>query len=175
MTKFPAMLTKIFIASLILLTLFLNSCVVHKHDTQETTEGLSSLKEIDGSKTVLLIEKLNTGEMYENLYNKRRMNDCKQFYKGQVEAVIYKDLEKDPRYKDKKIYRLMLVDGSRSTDWVYSSPTGATKTNTHTITDYFLLDRLTGKQFDLNIPGVNRDRVFKKAVQKLNTYMFEGK
>lgn len=169
------MLKKICTGTLILLMLFLHSCVVHKKDSQETTEGLSALKKIDASKTVLLIEKLNSGDIYDNLYNKRRMNDCKQFYKGQVEAVVFKDVEKDPKYKDKNIYRFMLVDGSQSTDWIYTSPTGATKTNTHTITDYFLLDRITGKQFDLNIPGVNRDRVFKKAVQKLNTYFFEGK
>lgn len=44
-------------------------------------------------------------------------------------------------------------------------------TNTHTIANYFLLDRLTGKQFDLNMAGVNTDRKFKKAVKKLNEYM----
>ena len=99
------------------------------------------------------------------------MGDCKQFYKGQVEAVIFNDVDKDPKYQDKKIYRFMLVDGSVSTDWIYNYSNGASKTNTHTITNYFLLDRLTGQQFDLNVAGVNSDRVFKKAVKKLSTYM----
>ena len=164
------MLRKICTGTFVLLTLFLSSCVVSKHDSKDTTEGLASLREIDASQTVLLIDKLTSG-MYHNLYNKRRMGDCKQFYKGQVEAVVFNDVDKDPKYQDKKIYRFMLVDGSVSTDWIYNYSNGATQTNTHKITNYFLLDRLTGKQFDLNVAGVNPDRVFKKAVKKLSTYM----
>jgi hypothetical protein len=149
----------------VLLTLFLSSCVVSKSDSNETKDGLASLSQIDASNTVLLIDKLTTG-MYHNLYNKRRMGDCKQFYKGRVEAVIFKDVDKDPKYQDKNTYRFMLVDGSQSTDWIYTD-----HTNTHTITNYFVLDRVTGKQFDLNVAGVNPDRVFKKAVKKLNKHM----
>ena len=164
------MLRKISIGTFVLLTLFLSSCVVSKHDSKDTKDGLATLGRVDATQTVLLIDKVTSG-MYRNLYNKRRMGDCKQFYKGQVEATIFKDVDKDPKYEDKKIYRYMLVDGSVSTDWVYSNSDGSTKTNTHRITNYFLLDRLTGKQFDLNVAGVNPDRVFKKAVQKLNDYM----
>jgi len=164
------MLRKLSISTLVLLTLFLSSCVVSKHDSKDTKDGLTSLGRVDATQTVLLIDKVTTG-MYRNLYNKRRMGDCKQFYKGQVEAVVFKDVDKDPKYEDKKLYRYMLVDGSVTTDFNYSYSDGSTKTNTHRITNYFLLDRLTGKQFDLNVAGVNPDRVFKKAVQKLNEYM----
>jgi hypothetical protein len=164
------MLRKFCIGTIVLLTLVLNSCVVSKRDSKDTKDGLTSLGRVDATQTVLLIDKLTTG-MYHNLYNKRRMGDCKQFYKGQVEATIFKDLDKDPKYEDKKIYRYMLVDGSVSTDWVYSNSNGTSRTNTHRITNYFLLDRLTGKQFDLNVAGANPDRVFKKAVKKLNEYM----
>jgi len=164
------MLIKICIGTFVLLTLFFSSCVVRKNDSKDTKDGLASLEKFDPTQSVLLIEKITTG-MYHNLYNKRRMGDCKQFYKGQVEAAIFKDVEKDPNYQDRKIYRYMLVDGSTSTDWVYSYSNGTSKTNTHKITNYFLLDRLTGKQFDLNVAGANPDRVFKKAVQKLNEYM----
>ena len=150
----------------VLLTLFLSSCVVSKSDSNETKDGLASLSQIDASNTVLLIDKITTG-MYHNLYNKRRMGDCKQFYKGKVESVIFKDVDKDPKYQDKNTYRFMLVDGSQSTDWIYTDG----HTNTHTITNYFVLDRVTGKQFDLNVAGVNPDRVFKKAVKKLNKHM----
>jgi hypothetical protein len=164
------MLRKISIGTFVLLTLFLNSCVIAKHDTKDTQDGLASLGRVDATQTVLLIDKLTTG-IYHNLYNKRRMGDCKQFYKGHVEAVIFKDVDKDPKYEDKKIYRYMLVDGSVSSSWIYTYSDGSSKTNTHKITNYFLLDRLTGKQFDLNVVGANPDRVFKKAVKKLNTYM----
>jgi len=164
------MLRKVCSGSFVLLTLFLTSCVVAKHDSQDTKDSLAALRQIDASKTILLIEKLTTG-MYHNLYNNRRMGDCKQFYKGQVEAAVFKDVDKDPKYQDKNIYRFMLVDGSVSTDWIYNYSNGGTKTNTHNITNYFVLDRLTGKQFDLNVAGVNPDRVFKKAVKKLNAYM----
>jgi hypothetical protein len=164
------MLRKISIGTFVLLTLFLSSCVVSKKDSKDTKDGLTSLGRVDATQTVLLIDKVTTG-MYQNLYNKRRMGDCKQFYKGQVEAVVFKDVDKDPKYEDKKLYRYMLVDGSVSTDFNYSYSDGSSKTNTHKITNYFLLDRLTGKQFDLNVAGVNPDRVFKKAVQKLNEYM----
>ena len=86
--------------------------------------------------------------------------------KGNVEAAVFKEVDKDPKYQDKNIYRFMLVDGSQTTEWIYT-----TKTNVHTITNYFLLDRQTENQFDLNVAGVNSDRVFKKAVQKLSKYM----
>ena len=164
------MLRKIFIGTFVLLTLFLSSCVVSKKDSKDTKDGLASLERVDATQTVLLIEKLTTG-MYHNLYNKRRMGDCKQFYKGQVEPAIFKDVEKDLKYQDKAVYRYMLVDGSVSTDWVYTNPNGTSRTNTHKITNYFLLDRLSGKRFDLNVVGANPDRVFKKAVKKLNTSM----
>jgi hypothetical protein len=165
------MLRKTFIISCTLLTLLIfSSCVVSKKDSKETTEGLATLRQIDATNTVLLIEKITSG-MYHGLYNKRRLGDCKQFYKGQVEAAVFKEVDKDPKYQDKNIYRLMLVDGSESHEWITTYSNGATSTNTHTITNYFVLDRLTGKQFDLNVAGVNPDRVFKKAVKKLNKYM----
>lgn len=152
-----------------LLTLIISSCVVHKKDSKDTTEGLAALQQIDATNTVLLIEKFTSG-MYHGTYNKRRLGDCKQFYKGKVEAVVFKEVDKDPKYQDKNVYRFMLVDGSQSTDWITTYSNGATSTNTHTISNYFVLDRLTGKQFDLNVAGVNPDRVFKKAVKKLNKY-----
>jgi len=165
------MLRKSYIVTFALLTLFLiSSCVVSKKDSKDTQEGLATLGQIDASNTVLLIEKLTSG-MYHGLYNNRRMGDCKQFYKGQVEAAVFKEVDKDPKYQDKNIYRFMLVDGSESHEWITTYSNGATSTNTHTITNYFVLDRLTGKQFDLNVAGVNPDRVFKKAVKKLNKYM----
>ena len=158
--------TLLFISVCFLLT----SCVVSKKDSVETKEGLASLEKFETSNTILLIEKITSGP-YIKIYNNRRMGDCKQFYKGQVEAVIYKDLDKDPKYADKKVYRYMLVDGTTSQQFHYMYSNGATETNTHVITNYFLFDRLTGKQFDLNVSGVNPDRVFKKAVQKMNAYM----
>jgi hypothetical protein len=168
------MLRKISSGTMMLFILFLTSCVAHKKDTVDTKDGLASLEKFDDSHTILLIDKITSG-MYKNLYNKRRMGDCKQFYKGQVEAAVFEEVDKDPKYQDKKLYRYMLVDGSVSHDWVYMYSNGATKTNTHTITNYFLLDRLTGKQFDLNVAGPNPDRVFKKAVQKMNAYMTGAK
>ena len=154
----------------VVLILFLASCVVSKPDSKETKQGLASLQQADASQSILLIEKV-TG-LYHNIYNKRRMNDCKQFYKvGQVEAADFKIVGKDQKYQDTKKYRYMLVDGSTSQDFNYSYANGASKTNTHVITNYFLLDRLTGEKFDLNVRGPNPDRVFKKAVKKLNAHM----
>lgn len=153
----------------VLLTLVLASCVVSKPDSKDTKEGLASLKQVDASQSILLIEKV-TG-LYHNIYNKRRMNDCRQFYKGQVEAADFRKVVKDQKYQDKKIYRYMLVDGSTSHDFNYLYSDGSSKTNTHVISNYFLFDRLTGKKFDLNVGGVNPDRVFKKAVKKVNAYM----
>jgi hypothetical protein len=157
--------------TLVILTLVLASCVVSKPDSKETKEGLASLEQrAEASQSVLLIEKV-TG-LYHNIYNKRRMNDCKQFYKvGQVEAADFKLVANDQKYQDMKLYRYMLVDGSTSQDFSYLSANGGSHTNTHVITNYFLFDRLTGEKFDLNVRGVNPDRVFKKAVQKLNAHM----
>ena len=157
--------------TIVVLTLVLASCVVSKPDSKETKQGLASLQQqADAAQSILLIEKV-TG-LYHNIYNKRRMNDCKQFYKvGQVEAADFKLVTKDQKYQDTKLYRYMLVDGSTSQDFNYSYANGASKTNTHVITNYFLFDRLTGEKFDLNVRGPNPDRVFKKAVQKLNAHM----
>jgi hypothetical protein len=157
--------------SFILLTLMLTSCVVRKPDSQEMKNDLSSLEDFNKSQSVLLIDKINSG-MYKGIYNKRRMNDCEKYFNGKVEATPLENVDKDPKYNDKKIYRYILKETETTQDFNYTnSRTGASKTNTHVTTNYVLVDRQTGKEINLNIYGPNPDRVFKKAVQKVNTFL----
>ena len=148
----------------------MGSCVVTKPDSSETKEGLAALRSTNTTQSVLLIEKI-TG-LYHGIYNKRRMNDCKQFYKGNVEAIKFSELDKDPKYADKNVYRYMLKDATTSREYSsMNNRTGAVRTNTHVITNYILVDRLTGKEIDLNVHSANPDKGFERAIKKIGAHM----
>ena len=100
----------------------------------------------------------------------------KEYYTGKYEMVTRAEIDADPKYQDKNVYRYILhdnVSATHKTTYTRNTSTGIDKVGTEDTyaLSYFLYDRTADTETDLEVTAGVPAKAMKKTAQKLNSYL----
>jgi hypothetical protein len=133
--------------------------------------GLSFPDDFKDPNCILLIQKRTSGTNHRGI-NKYIRKSFKKHYGGKFEMASAEEIQNDPKYENKKIYRFLLTDQTwTGGNKVVTTPTNYSHTTSHSdilynytySMDFHLHDRLMEKVYppfgaDSNVPAKTINR-----------------
>lgn len=124
------------------------------------------------SSCILIVQLADTDNDKWHVNSKAEKNFQKHF-SGKSVALTAKEVNENPKYSDKNIYRFVFVVESYPYDYQYSY-NGMPRTATRLAMQFSLIDRLTNKGYG-NVGGFNQtNKAFKSTIKTLNKYYKKG-
>ena len=171
---------KVFVFSL-LLSFFMVACV-SAHVNPKRIDPAAFPPEFKDPDCVLLLQKRTHGINAKGMNNYLKKS-FKKYYKGKYEMASLEEINSDPKYQDKKIYRYVLTDEVwRNNQTVRTTTTVTNGASTSSQTDfqynnayrigYHLHDRLEEKPYpEIGVSSNVPAKAMKRVASVLNSQL----
>lgn len=117
---------------------------------------------------ILIVQLADTDKDKFHVNSKAEKN-FQKFFSGKSVAITSKEVNENPKYSDKNIYRFIFVVESYTYDYQYTY-NGFPRVAPRLAMQFSLVDRLTNKGYG-RVGGFNQtNKAFKKTIKTLNKY-----